>query len=130
MKKGLFIIAACLTIAFGFTSCKDFGTAEVTLSVVDYDGFPIANRKIYYTEEASFWASIIAPAPDAPFNSDDIDDLQWLETNAAGVVTHKILSNLEYGYFVLDEAVKDGYLFQSVKLKKDEKKEIVFKVNK
>ena len=130
MKKILFILAACLTIALGFTSCKDAGTAEVTLAVVDYEDNPIANRKIYYTTEVNFWASIIAPAPDAPLREDDIDDLSWVETNNQGIVIHQILSGIEYGYFVLDGAVKDGYVFKSVKLKKDEKAEVIFTVNK
>ena len=128
MKKILFAIAACLTLALGFTSCK-VETAELTLAVTDYDGYPIADRKIYWTTEASVYASLIAPAPDAPLRDDDIDDLDWLETNAQGIVRETILANLTYVYFVKDEG-SSNWQTKTVKAKGGDKLEVTFKVNK
>ena len=129
MKKVLFVLAACLTLTLGFTSCNIKEGVKITISVVDANDKPVADREVYYTEDVSLWSSVVAPSPDAPLRDDDIDDLPFYSTNAQGIVEDVILPNLNYYYFVLDKGT-NKYQAQSVKGKDGEKKELTFKVNK
>lgn len=129
MKKVLFVLAACLTLSLIFTSCNIKEGVKVTISVVDSNDKPVADREIYYTEDVSLWSSVVAPSPDAPLRDDDIDDLPYYSTNAQGIVEDVILPNLNYYYFVLDKGT-NKYQTQSAKGKDGEKIELTFKVNK
>jgi hypothetical protein len=128
MKKVLFILAACLSIALCFTSCK-LEIAKLTIEVEGRDHAPIGNRSIYYTTEANVYADLIAPAPDAPLRDNDITDLPSWSTNAYGMVTENIIANLTYAFFVKDEG-SNSWKSQTVKLKEGEDKTITFTVNK
>ena len=128
MKKILFVLAACMTLALGFTSCK-LETAKITIAVTDLQNNPIADRPIYWTTEAAVYASLITPAPDAPLRDTEVEDLSYMETNAQGIVTTEIVAGLQYCYLVKDLG-SNQWQSQVVKLQGGEEKEITFKVNK
>ena len=65
MKKYLLIAVACLSLVLGFSSCK-VENSQVTVSVTDTEGAPVANRKVYYIDLASSIIDIFTPDPTDP----------------------------------------------------------------
>ncbi|MBR5677570.1 MAG: hypothetical protein IKX20_05480 [Paludibacteraceae bacterium] len=131
MKKVLFIVAACLTLALGFTSCK-IETSEVTVSVTDMDGNPINNREVYYTDMASVIIAGLTPDPNTPVVGPDGEYLEFGRTNAQGTVTFVFylgVENLDYYFYVLDEGSRQ-WKDATVHLKRGKNAEVSFKLNK
>ena len=126
MRRLLCIAVACLAVVLCFNSCK-LDTAELTVSVMDNSGIPVADRTVYYTNKAALYASLIAPDP--IFTDDAIHGLDSLSTNAQGLVIKPILANLTYVFYVRDEGLNE-WIVKSVKAKKDEQAIVEFVVNK
>ncbi|MBQ3673833.1 MAG: hypothetical protein II928_05105 [Paludibacteraceae bacterium] len=129
MKKVLFVLAACLTIALGFTSCNS-GIAKVTVEVKDFDNNPIADRKVYYTDLASVIIGIALPDPNAPIKENNDDHLCYGTTGPQGTVTfeYNIWGDLIYYFYVYDEGANQ-WREQHVTLKKGYVKELSFQIN-
>ena len=129
MKKVLFVLAACLTIAFGFTSCNS-GVAKVTVEVKDFDNNPIEGRKVYYTDLASVIIEGVLPDPNAPLEEDNDAHLRYGTTGPQGTVTfeYNIWGDLLYFFYVYDEG-SNQWREQHVTLKKGYVKELSFQVN-
>ena len=129
MKKVLFVLAACLTIALGFTSCNS-GIAKVTVEVKDFDNNPIADRKVYYTDLASVIIGIALPDPNAPIEENNDDHLCYGTTGPQGTVTfeYNIWGDLIYYFYVYDEGANQ-WREQHVTLKKGYVKELSFQIN-
>jgi len=130
MKKILLVVAACMTIAMGFTSCK-VETSEVTVNVTDRDGFPIANREVYYTDMASVIVSGLTPDPSTPITGSDGEELAYGKTDAFGTVTFRFdlaVENLDYYFYVFDEGSRQ-WRDKTVHLRRGKNAEITFEVN-
>ena len=128
MKKTLFILTALLAVVF--TGCK-VETSEVTVSVVDTEGNPMANRDILYTDLASVILDATLPSPESLLTGIP-EGWEYASTNAQGVVTIKIdmsVSKLTY-YFEVFDYGSNKWVEEKLKLKKGEKAEVNFVVNK
>ncbi|MBR4564861.1 MAG: hypothetical protein IKO26_10470 [Paludibacteraceae bacterium] len=129
MKKFFFACLAVMTIAF--TSCK-LDDATVIVTVKDKTGEPVANREIFYTDEASL--VIGAVLPPSPTELIGLDDESWayVETNKQGTVTFKVLmgvASLKHYFIVFDEGSKE-WVEKTVTLQRGLNEEIEFEVNK
>lgn len=127
MKKVFFALLSVLAIAF--TSCK-FDNANVTVSVKDKDGDPVAGREVFYTDKASMIIGAIIPSPEELIGLDD-GTWEYAKTNKLGLANLKIMmgvASAKYVFIVYDEETR-GWKNQEVTLKRGENQDIEFVVN-
>lgn len=129
MKKLFFALLSVLAIAF--TSCK-LDDATVTVSVKDKLGDPVANRAVFYTDQASLiLGSVLPPSPTELLLLDD-ESWEYVETNKQGTVTFKILMGVakaQFYFLVFDEG-SNQWEQKEVTLQRGLNEEIEFEVNK
>ena len=129
MKKLFFALLSVLAIAF--TSCK-VDDATVTVSVKDTAGNPVANRAVFYTDQASLiLGSVLPPSPTELLLLDD-ESWEYVETNKQGTVTFKVLlaaAKTEFYFLVYDEG-SNQWIEKDVILQRGVNDEIEFEVNK
>ena len=130
MKKVFFMLLSVMAIAF--TSCK-IDNANVTVNVKDTAGEPVANRMVFYIDKASYIVGAVLPATPTELAT-GIDESGWeyVETNAAGTVSFKVLlgvSKATYYFDVFDDGSKQ-WVEKEVTLVRGENEQIDFVVNK
>jgi len=130
MKKILFVFAALLTLAFGFTGCKT-ETADVEISVVDNNGAPVADRVVIYTDEVSTIIDALVPDPSDPLKDEEdwAEEIKYVRTGAQGtVILRNVIVGINYIFYVYDDG-SNQWLSQKLKIQKG-KNEVKFVVNK
>ena len=128
MKKVFFALLSVLAIAF--TSCK-FDNANVTVSVKDKDGDPVADREVFYTDKASMIiGALLPPSPEELIGLDD-GSWEYRTTNKSGIANLKIMmgvASAKYFFLVYDKETR-GWKDKEVTLKRGENQDIEFVVN-
>ena len=131
MKKVLFIAAAFLTLAFGFTGCKDLKLADVQITVMDNDNQPIADRVVIYDDAASAIISALIPDPTDPLKSEEdwAAELSYVVTNKQGtVILRDLIVDNHYYFYTYDEG-SNQWLSKDIKIQEGQNS-VEFKVNK
>ena len=133
MKKYLLIAVACLSLVLGFSSCK-VENSQVTVSVTDTEGAPVANRKVYYVDLASSIIDIFTPDPTDPLKEDDerLEEVDYVVTNAQGTVTFNIplmVKSLDFYFYVFDEGSRQ-WQEKTVKIHRGVNADVEFVVNR
>ncbi len=128
MKKVALVLVALLTIVF--TGCKS-EKSNITVIVEDEMGAPIANRHVFYVDEASCIIDELLPSPDAMITNVN-DSWEVAQTNAYGKVTFKIsmsVDKMKYYFEVFDEG-SNQWQEQKLDLLRGKDETIKFVVNR
>ncbi len=128
MKKILLVLTAMLTLVF--TGCK-IENSNVTVSVEDTAGVPVASRGIFYTDLATAVIDVILPSPTEMITGLS-DSWDYAETNAQGTVVLPIplaVSKMKYVFYVWDNGSM-SWVTKEVELHRGQNEEIRFVVNK
>lgn len=131
MKKVLFVLAACMTLALGFTGCKKTKLADVEISVVDNQNNPVADRVVIYTDEVSTIISALVPDPSDPLKdeADWAEEINYVQTNAQGTVTlRNVIVGINYVFYTYDDG-SNQWLDKTIKIQEG-KNSVQFQVNK
>ena len=133
MKKFLLIIAAIMTVTFGFTSCE-IEKSEITVNVKNMDGNPVAERRVYWSDLAEDLVGTFAPDPDEPLKSDEQKEkeLKYVVTNDKGTCVFEYtmaVKSMPMYFYVFDEGSRQ-WKSEYLNLKRGENATIEFKVNK
>ncbi|MBR3647425.1 MAG: carboxypeptidase regulatory-like domain-containing protein [Paludibacteraceae bacterium] len=130
MKKVFFVFLSVLAIVL--TSCK-FENANVTVSVRDTEGAPVANRQVFYTDQASLILSVaLPPSPEELLGIEETSAWEHVETNAQGTVSFQVMmgvAKLKYYFIVFDNGSKQ-WVQKEVTLQRGQNEQIDFEVNK
>ena len=129
MKKILLSFLAVMALVL--TGCK-IENADVTVTVMDTMGAPVANRYVFFTDKAS--AIMDAVLPPTPTELIDLESESWsyVVTNKLGTVSFTIpmlTSSLTYYFIVFDEG-SNSWKDKEVKIQRGKNEEIVFEVNR
>ncbi len=130
MKK-LTFIASALLMVLCFASCE-VDTSKVTVTVVDQENNPVADRKVYNIDMASAIIAAALPSPEQPLMDSDGTELDHRTTNAQGTTTFTFslaTKNLIYYFYVPDEGA-DTWVVKSLKVERGAEQEITIEVNK
>lgn len=128
MKKVLLVLTAMLTLVF--TGCK-IENSNVTVSVEDTEGYPVANRGIFYSDLASIIIGELVPSPEE-LATGVSDVWEYAVTNRQGTVVIRIplgVSKMKYEFLVWDEGAQQ-WITKEVELHRGENEEIRFVVNR
>jgi len=128
MKKIALVLVALLTLVF--TGCKS-EKSNVTVIVEDELGMAIANRHIFYTDEASYIIDELLPSPDAMVTNVN-DSWEVAQTNAYGKVTLQIsmsVDKMKY-YFEVFDTGSNQWKEQTPQLVRGKDATIKFVVNR
>ena len=137
MKKYLLIAMACLSLVFGFASCK-VGNAKVTVTVTDNDGNPVVGRKVYYMDMATAIIKALTPDPADGLRTTEeaMEDVSYLVTNEQGTATREmpmLVESIDFYFYVFDKGSsiegEPECKVEARKIKQGEHAEITFKVN-
>lgn len=130
MKKVFFVFLSVLAIVL--TSCK-FENTNVTVSVQDTEGAPVANRMVFYTDQASLILDVVLPpTPDELIGVEEGGSWLYVTTNKQGTVTFPIVmgvAKLKYYFIVFDEG-SNQWVEKEVTLQRGVNETIEFEVNK
>ena len=130
MKKVLLLMLSVMAIAF--TSCKT-DNANVTVSVKDTAGEPVANRYVFYIDKASYIAgAFLPPTPTELMAGLDESGWAYAETNNQGAVSLQIemaVAKAKFYFIVFDDG-KKNWAEKEVELQRGQNDEIAFVVNK
>ena len=130
MKKVFFMLLAVMAVAF--TSCK-VDNANVTVSVKDTTGAAVADRYVFYIDQASYIAgSVLPPTPTELLTG--LDESGWAvaETNAQGIVKLQIalgVAKAKY-YFEVYDLGSNQWKEKVVELVRGQNEQVDIVVNK
>lgn len=130
MKKVVFILLSVLAIAL--TSCK-YDNASVTVNVKDTAGAPVADRMVFYTDQASLiMDAVLPPTPEELLGLEEGSSWSHVETNKQGTVSFQIMmgvAKLKY-YFIVFDLGSNQWVEKEVTLQRGLNEQIDFEVNK